>query len=525
MDFSNYVRALLQQGRVVEARRLWDSVVEVIHNGTNPKLDVLGIPELPGLLRVLGVAAGPSRLFWPELGRPRLMFGRDTMAVRSVLNCWACRGRYTWPDRPRPRSPCGGAFRPVPWRPHDAGVLRGVEGWQRASYLWREPCWRLLRGGGSPVRHAACAFSGFRFPMIEDLINQHPSTVMFNGEKPKDLNGKGHWIGMAKERTQWALWGFPHWGITPCPYSLPTEQSPVLDDDLQFAVSLHATQKRLLASWRGRAFGTLPKLKQRWAPSLRSCLDSRLMQSPGWLPRETWDSPACSSSFCNGGTHEAPYGLMTGLHAVGTAPCYNIFPAQPYDVITLQDILNDTDVHNQSMIAKLRPGLHDEFLLSQSLVDADKGFGTYPMAWADLLRTTKGQPSAWSPAVSLSNVVGRSGSLTMLPWADNPNCPQTPMPTNSSCAMRCDRRSTWLQWQATWPRVTGMQLSPWTILTAAARTGQMHTATAPSPGRRATPVWSFGGPMNGNNLLSSSTTHCCLACYWPSQASTGTHDW
>ena len=95
MDFSNYVRALLQQGRVVEARQLWDSVVEVIHNGTNPKLDVLGIPELPGLLLVLGVAAGPSRLFWPELGRPRLMFGRDTMAVRSVLNCWACRGRYT----------------------------------------------------------------------------------------------------------------------------------------------------------------------------------------------------------------------------------------------------------------------------------------------------------------------------------------------------------------------------------------------------------------------------------------------
>ena len=64
MDFSNYVRALLQQGRVVEARQLWDSVVEVI-------------PELPGLLRVLGVdfffpswEFGPSRLFWPEWGGP-----------------------------------------------------------------------------------------------------------------------------------------------------------------------------------------------------------------------------------------------------------------------------------------------------------------------------------------------------------------------------------------------------------------------------------------------------------------------
>jgi len=26
------------------------------------------------------------------------------------------------------------------------------------------------------------------------------------------------------------------------------------------------------------------------------------------------------------------------------------------------------------------------------LVDADKGFGTYPMTWAELLRATKGQP-------------------------------------------------------------------------------------------------------------------------------------
>ena len=36
MDFSNYVRSLLHAGRAAEARTLWESVVEVIHNGTNP---------------------------------------------------------------------------------------------------------------------------------------------------------------------------------------------------------------------------------------------------------------------------------------------------------------------------------------------------------------------------------------------------------------------------------------------------------------------------------------------------------
>ena len=52
LDFSNYVRSLLRLGRFVEARTLWESVVEVIHNGTNPNVEVLGIPELPGILRM-----------------------------------------------------------------------------------------------------------------------------------------------------------------------------------------------------------------------------------------------------------------------------------------------------------------------------------------------------------------------------------------------------------------------------------------------------------------------------------------
>jgi len=53
-------------------------------------------------------------------------------------------------------------------------------------------------------------------------------------------------------------------------------------------------------------------------------------------------------------------------------------------------VVEDTDDHNRAIIAKPRPGLHDDFLLSQSLVDADKGFGTYPMTWSELLRTTQG---------------------------------------------------------------------------------------------------------------------------------------
>ena len=67
-------------------------------------------------------------------------------------------------------------------------------------------------------------------------------------------------------------------------------------------------------------------------------------------------------------------------------------PAQSGSLITLAEVVEDTDDHNRAIIARLQPGLHDDFLLSQSLVDADKGFGTYPMTWSELLRVTQGRP-------------------------------------------------------------------------------------------------------------------------------------
>ena len=52
MDFANYICQLLGAGRLREARLLWESVVEVIHIGTDPSIDLMGFPELPGLLRM-----------------------------------------------------------------------------------------------------------------------------------------------------------------------------------------------------------------------------------------------------------------------------------------------------------------------------------------------------------------------------------------------------------------------------------------------------------------------------------------
>ena len=106
-------------------------------------------------------------------------------------------------------------------------------------------------------------------------------------------------------------------------YPLPTERSPVSDTDLQFAAYLCAREKDSLSSWRRRALGILRGLKRRWTPvtdKLRSLQTDSIAgvttkRDLGLVVMTKW-----------GDTYYL-FGLIAGLAAVGTAPCYNIFPA------------------------------------------------------------------------------------------------------------------------------------------------------------------------------------------------------
>ena len=81
----------------------------------------------------------------------------------------------------------------------------------------------------------------------------------------------------------------------------------------------------------------------------------------------------------------SPVCLRLALHPATTSFRHNLGASS-----RLAEVVEDTDDHNRAIIARLQPGLHDDFLLSQSLVDADKGFGTYPMTWSELLRVNTG---------------------------------------------------------------------------------------------------------------------------------------
>lgn len=67
------------------------------------------------------------------------------------------------------------------------------------------------------------------------------------------------------------------------------------------------------------------------------------------------------------------------------AALWYIFPQQPAEVISMSDVLDGWQEHNQHILNQLRAGKDDEFLLQQSVEDADNGFCTAPLRRADLL--------------------------------------------------------------------------------------------------------------------------------------------
>ena len=69
----------------------------------------------------------------------------------------------------------------------------------------------------------------------------------------------------------------------------------------------------------------------------------------------------------------------------------------PVGFITLEDVF----------FASLGPGLHGDFLLSQSVADAEAGFCTPPLTWSQLLRATQGKPIRLIPRCVIQQSSGK----------------------------------------------------------------------------------------------------------------------
>ena len=85
---------------------------------------------------------------------------------------------------------------------------------------------------------------------------------------------------------------------------------------------------------------------------------------------------------------------------------YRIFPEQPAEIISLDEVLEGWESHNATILANLKPGKDDAFALKQSEVDASKGFCTSLMTEAQL-RATKGKPHRLIPRHLITQSSGK----------------------------------------------------------------------------------------------------------------------
>ena len=274
-------------------------------------------------------------------------------------------------------------------------------------------------------------FENFCFPMVEDLVNQPPFTCFTQWLRSRGLRWDGPLVPMlaspqqrllARTAGRGAVWegGLPPtapiWALLQAALraqpgssrrAIADGAATLIDLDLQFAADSMAGNYGSLRDLRQGAVRALCGLTLRWArvstrlrhlqpDAIRAATQQRDLGLLGLLV-----------VLLSWGDVAMPLGFVQGLSAVGLAPPYGIFPQQPALPITLEDVFFDCEARNSEIRASLKPGLRDDFLLSQSVADAEAGFCTPPLTWSQLLRATQGKPIRLIPRCVIQQSSGK----------------------------------------------------------------------------------------------------------------------
>lgn len=253
--------------------------------------------------------------------------------------------------------------------------------------------------------------------MVEDLVNQSPMIDFPAWLSKQDIDWDST-LGQAGAHSgRAALPPLLSFGLNPDEHftqtrsraklPLPTEGLPLLDLDLQFAAACHATNRGSLRSLRDRAVGALRELKRRWAgvsKVLRHHQPDPIRQVTVQRDLGLVSLLVVITSWADTGY---PFGLIQGLPAVGFAPHYGIFPALSVEPTTFTEVLGDWQTHNSFILRQLHPGKDDQFLLQQSIADAEQSFCSFPMRRTDLLKFIQNAPDRLIPRCVITQSSGK----------------------------------------------------------------------------------------------------------------------
>ncbi|CAE7846314.1 unnamed protein product, partial [Symbiodinium necroappetens] len=228
-------------------------------------------------------------------------------------------------------------------------------------------------------------FRGFRFPMVEDLLNQAPFDTFCRYLAARGDEWEGPLVPVAAERQQRFRQRTAdglQTGASTHRAALPPLLPFGLSVDEHFEQSLHLGTRRTASR-----------------PTTTSASASHPAAGP-WLH-------GVAHHPGQWGDVTYAHGLVKGLPAVGFAPPYGVFPVQEAVPISIEEVLGDWQKHNAETIRRLKPGRLDQVLLEQSLADAAQGFCSEPLSLAGVQRLLKGQPFRVIPRCVITQGSGK----------------------------------------------------------------------------------------------------------------------
>ena len=151
-----------------------------------------------------------------------------------------------------------------------------------------------------------------------------------------------------------------------------------------------------LRELRQEAISILRELQSRWRPVDRQLRSFQSEAVHRVTARRDFGFTALLIVLQSWVDTSYPFGLVRGLPAVGFAPHYGVFPQQPADMISQQEVLEGLG-HNHAILKTLRAGKDDEALLAQSEVDAAAGFCTPPLTQQQLQAVLQQRPYRFIP--------------------------------------------------------------------------------------------------------------------------------
>ena len=329
----------------------------------------------------------------------------------------------------------GDILRALVWHEH-----RGHRGQGRATSQPSRTV-ALLAGGARIVKAIPLRFSqaeivaavtslcvgidmqGFRWPCIEDLINDEMVLCFRQSHQAEDWLGYDHGpvtVGPA-ERSIIALSGLQQLGAVSSSKALPPlipfglgadehfrlsleaqnhptpfEEFGIVDKDLQFAADELSRHGLKLRAMRQHVVKWVQELGRRWQP-----VTDRLRRSQAKGPRAAtqgrhlaliallmiligWPDPGFLAC------------LLGGFPSVGYSPPLEVYQQQPATFITLEEVLQDGFMDASALLTTVLPSEFDEEIVKAGNEDEAKGFCASPMSWEELLQPST-SISTYSP--------------------------------------------------------------------------------------------------------------------------------